>query len=221
MSETEAKKLLEPDGAWLESENPELFHILRALEGDAEAQQWLEMESPALGLFTHALRGDKKALKTFQEGAVPNLDDLFATFDSCDPVPWLCEKHPELHLVFTAAKGDEAALRRLKRKKAALARLAEALRKPYQAARNQDGAPGPETGGGEMADGAAADVGCLVGELHLRKGDFDKAVEAFTRAINTNPSADEYEGRARAYRALALLDERKAEELRNGDAGQG
>lgn len=218
MNETVEKKLLEPDGAWLERENPELYHILRALEGEAEAQQWLELESPALGLFTRALGGDRTALKAFQAGEVPNLEDLFATIDTCDPAPWLHEKHPELHLVFNAAKGDEADLRKLRRKKAGLARLAEALRGPYQAAQNEDGARQEAETDREAAlpDGTAAEVGCLVGELHLRKGDFTKAVEAFTRAIQTNPSADEYEGRARAYRELALLDERRAAELRNG-----
>jgi hypothetical protein len=61
---------------------------------------------------------------------------------------------------------------------------------------------------------AAADVSCLIGELHLSKGDYAKAVEAFTRAIDTRPTADAYHGRARALRALAALDERKSQELR-------
>ena len=41
-----------------------------------------------------------------------------------------------------------------------------------------------------------------------------KAIEAFTRALESNPTADVYEGRAQAYRALAEADERKARELR-------
>ncbi len=62
---------------------------------------------------------------------------------------------------------------------------------------------------------AAADVSLLIGELHLKQGEYVKAIEAFTRAIENDPkAADEYQGRARAYRALAAQDERKALELR-------
>jgi hypothetical protein len=62
---------------------------------------------------------------------------------------------------------------------------------------------GPAAGNREAADAA-----CLVAELHLRKGEFRKAVEAFTRAIEEGPTPDAYEGRAKAYRALAAEDER-------------
>ncbi len=60
---------------------------------------------------------------------------------------------------------------------------------------------------------AAADMSCLIGEMHLRKSDFPKAVEAFTRALATRPTADAYLGRARAYRGLAEADERQARDL--------
>ena len=71
----------------------------------------------------------------------------------------------------------------------------------------------------DMPEGAAADVSLLIGEMHLKAGEYTKAVEAFTRSIEANPAAaDEYEGRSRAYRALADEDERTARELR---AGQG
>ena len=56
--------------------------------------------------------------------------------------------------------------------------------------------------------------GCLIGELHLKNGDYQKAIEAFSRAIATNPTIDAYEGRARAHRALAIQDERNAQQLR-------
>ena len=63
--------------------------------------------------------------------------------------------------------------------------------------------------------GAAADVSLLVGEMHLKQGEYARAVEAFTRSIEADPkAADEYEGRARAYRALAAEDERRARQLR-------
>jgi tetratricopeptide (TPR) repeat protein len=57
---------------------------------------------------------------------------------------------------------------------------------------------------------SAADAACLVGELHLSKGEFEKAVQAFTQAIEGNPTADAYEGRAKAYFALAERDQRAA-----------
>ncbi len=59
-----------------------------------------------------------------------------------------------------------------------------------------------------------ADTACLVAEMHLSQGEYHKAVEAFTRAIAMNPTVDAYEGRARAYRALAAADEQVAQQLR-------
>jgi hypothetical protein len=66
----------------------------------------------------------------------------------------------------------------------------------------------------EDIDGSvAADTACLIGELHLSKGDYVKAVDAFSRAIQSAPTADAFEGRANAYRALADLDDRRAAKL--------
>jgi Plasmid pRiA4b ORF-3-like protein len=61
---------------------------------------------------------------------------------------------------------------------------------------------------------AGADAACLVGELHLSRGDYPNAIAAFTRAIENGSTVDAYEGRARAYRALAEADERQADQLR-------
>jgi hypothetical protein len=66
----------------------------------------------------------------------------------------------------------------------------------------------------DLSSTAAADAACLVGEMHLAHGDYEKAIQAFTQAIAGNPTADAYEGRARAYRALAERDERIALEKR-------
>jgi hypothetical protein len=66
----------------------------------------------------------------------------------------------------------------------------------------------------DLRGSAAADAACLIGEMHLRKGAPEKAVEAFTRALASRPTADAYEGRAKAYRALADHDEREARALR-------
>ena len=218
MSEQTAKSNGPGDG-WLREEYPDLYYMLRAVDGDPEALGWLELKSRGLALFTRAVGGDRKALKTLGSGQRLDLDDFYGTIDNCDVSPWLSDKHPELALLCAAIKGDDDALRRLKRKKASLAKLAQAVRGPYEEYRRRDpdalAAPTPAPDPGQaIPDGAAADVGCLIGELHLSQGDFAKAVEAFTRSIDNNPSADVYEGRARAYRALAAEDERRARELR-------
>jgi hypothetical protein len=78
------------------------------------------------------------------------------------------------------------------------------------AAENQEeGDPLPDT-----RESVTADTACLIGELHLSKGDYAKAVEAFSRSIHSSPTADAHEGRAKAYRALAEADERRADKLR-------
>jgi hypothetical protein len=60
----------------------------------------------------------------------------------------------------------------------------------------------------------ASDLACLVGELHLSRREYDKALAAFNRAIAVSPTADAYQGRANAYRALALEDEQRASVVR-------
>jgi hypothetical protein len=78
---------------------------------------------------------------------------------------------------------------------------------------NPDEIPGAAAGPQNISGEEAADVSCLIGELHLSKGDYPKAVEAFSRAIETRPTPDAHGGRARAYRALAARDERRAQDL--------
>jgi hypothetical protein len=74
--------------------------------------------------------------------------------------------------------------------------------------------PAAETGPEPLTGRAAADAACLVGEMHLGQANYHAAVEAFTRALDLSPTADAYEGRARAYRGLAAEDERAAQQLR-------
>jgi hypothetical protein len=59
-----------------------------------------------------------------------------------------------------------------------------------------------------------ADTACLVGELHLSKGEYHKAIAAFSRAIDVRPTIDAFQGRAKAYQALAAIDEQAAQQLR-------
>jgi tetratricopeptide (TPR) repeat protein len=79
---------------------------------------------------------------------------------------------------------------------------------------SQEEDPAEENAPEEFGPTATADAACLVGELHLSKGEYQKAVEAFTRAIENHPTADAYEERAKAYRGLAEADERQARELK-------
>ena len=126
---------------------------------------------------------------------------------NCQQAGWLAENHPALHAVFEAVKGDEGPLRRLKGKKPGLLKLARTVRAAGKGGDAEDAGTGP------AADGSAADMSCLVGELHLKKGEFGKAVEAFTRSLVAKPTTDAFEGRAKAYRGLAADDERRAREL--------
>jgi tetratricopeptide (TPR) repeat protein len=219
MSDNHDKQALTQDEAWLEQENPEIYYVLRGTRGDADALRWLEAKGDGLYLFTQAVRGDKHALERLHSGTPLELDDLFDTVCHCEVGHWLSEHAPELHLLFESVRGDEAALRRLRRKKASLARVAEAFRDLYRDYQCEDdgAAPEPDSPSGGMAEiteGAAADVGCLIGEMHLNNGEYEKAVEAFSRALEGTPTADAYEGRARAYRGLAEADERRALDLR-------
>jgi hypothetical protein len=68
----------------------------------------------------------------------------------------------------------------------------------------------------DIGKNEGADTACLVAELHLRQREYHKAIEAFTRAVENNPTVDAYEGRARAYRALAEQDELAAQKLLRG-----
>jgi hypothetical protein len=210
------------DDRWLERESPEVYYMLRAVEnGDKAAYDWLRERSSVLYLFTRAAAGDRTAAAAFGPGHPLDMDDLFGLIRHDDRAHWLGDRHPELHLLFDAVQGDEGALRRLKRKKACLGRLAEDVRaryRDYEAAPSEDAAPSSPDSVGDIPGAAAADVGCLIGELHLSKRDYSRAVEAFGRALEGTPTADAYEGRARAYRGLAECDERRALEIRRATA---
>jgi tetratricopeptide (TPR) repeat protein len=214
-----------PDG-WLREEHPDLYYMLQAVDGDAEALDWLAYRSPGLQLFTRALAGDADALARLDSDDPIDLDDLFGHLDNSlnggSWTPWLREHRPDWALLFEAIRGDVEAMTQLEGK-ADLIDLARAVHRRYDLFRQQ----GPHdefadypTEEDPFANGAAADMGCLVGEMHLKKGDYHRAVEAFSRSLATTPSPDVFEGRARAYRALALRDERRAREMRR-QAGNG
>ncbi len=52
-------KTLSPDIAWLEKDDPEIYHLLRGLEQDVDALRWLNRKGEGLYLFAKALDGDK------------------------------------------------------------------------------------------------------------------------------------------------------------------
>jgi tetratricopeptide (TPR) repeat protein len=194
--------------AWLEQAYPQVHYMLLALEGQALALDWLKENSRGVGLLTRALTGRKKALAELHAEEPAELDDLFELLDSEDLCDWLKERQPEVHLLFKAIKDDGPALAELKKARPGRAKLALVVRETYahhlQEVRD----------GKDLVGEAAADMACLTGEMLLKEGKYDKAIEAFTRAIEGRPSADLYEERARAYRGLAERDERRAVELR-------
>jgi tetratricopeptide (TPR) repeat protein len=167
------------------------------------------------------LAGEKAALADLRELEDLELEYLQGAVLNCSQVSWLAERSAELALFFEALQGQEASLKRLKRKKASLARLAvqvgEILKRLASDPDKQGGEDKDDKGQVLYTEGATADVGLLVGEEHLRQHEYARAVEAFTRSLRTNPSADAYEGRARAYHALALADEARARALRDYD----
>jgi tetratricopeptide (TPR) repeat protein len=195
--------------SWLEQAYPQMHYLVLALDGDRGAAGWLEANSHGVALFTHALAGEHRALGSLQNGAAEELDDLFEVIDNDDLASWLEERRPELHLLFEAIKGDDGALGQLKTKRLAYARLVPALREVHDRFLLKTRAPHEQTEGG-----AVADMGCLIGEMHLRQAEYEKAIEAFTRAIETQPAPDLFEGRARAYRGLAERDESAAALMR-------
>lgn len=215
MKDNSTTKTPETNLDWLRLDDPEIYHLLRALDGDLDALRWLKLRGDGLFLFVEALTGAREAVESLEAQPSDKLADLFDTIAHCDVEDWLNENHPELHRLFEFVRGDDTALRGLKHKKITYKRVAEIMRAKYRDYRDEDGetAAAVEKDGKTSAarpEGAAADVGCLIGEMHLQNQDYLKAIEAFSRAIDNDPTPDAYTGRARAYRALALLDDQAA-----------
>src|SRR5262249_3745176 len=148
----------------LERECPEAWHMLRAVEGDEASLDWLKAKSTALYLFTRAVAGDRRAAAAFMHGHPLDLDDLCGLIRHYDLAHWLGDRHPELLLLLEATQGDAGARRRLKRRKAGLARLAEAVGALYQEWQQAESPPetSPSTDGeAEVSGAAAADLSCL------------------------------------------------------------
>lgn len=208
-------KTAESDLTWLHNDEPEIYHLLLALNGDLDGLRWLRKHGDGLFLFVEALSGAREAVETLEAHPPAKLVDLFDTISHCEVEEWLSENHPELHALFAFVRGDDAALKGIKQKRAILKRVAEILRAKYQDNHEEDtDGAAPSDGTATLPEGAAADVGCLIGEMHLQNRDYHKAIEAFSRAIANDATPDAHAGRARAYRALAAVDDHAASELR-------
>jgi tetratricopeptide (TPR) repeat protein len=194
---------------WLEQAYPQVHHLLLALDGDELARDWLKENSQGVSLLVRALQGKPKALAALHAGEPAEMDDLFDLIDNDDLTRFLDERRPDLARLFQAIRigrtpthpnGGRPEHRR----------LAGVVHDLYQLWCNSRSGERP------IDNGSASDVGCLIGEMHLKAGEYEKAIEAFTRAIATKAEADLYEGRASAFRALADADERNALKLRHG-----
>jgi tetratricopeptide (TPR) repeat protein len=196
----------------LPEENPRAYFALKAIEGNDRALGWLKKHHQGLYLFARAWTGDLRAFKALRSTPSLDLEDLFEAIADDELAPYLRKRLPDLHLLFAAVKGDPQAARQLerKRRKPPLSEIAQVLETMYENRVDEDERPGPEA----ISENAAADMSCLIGDLHMKNGELEKAVDAFSRAIDNRPTVDAYEGRARAYRALADEDERTARELR-------
>src|SRR5579875_4196020 len=167
-SDNTSPTTLDADLAWLKNDEPEIYHLLLALDGDLDALRWLKRHGDGLFLFVEALTGAKEAVDMLQAHPAGKLVDLFDTIAHCDVEEWLSEKHPELHALFAYVRGDGTALKEVRNKKAIFKRVAEIVREKYQNYHDEDAdgaissAKAPS-----LQEGAAADVGCLLGEMHL------------------------------------------------------
>lgn len=199
--------------SWLEQAFPQIHFLLLALDGEEIAARWLADNSHGVALLTRALAGEKQALAGLENGHGADLDDLFELIDNEDLCAWLRERRPEVNLLFAAIKGNEESRLHLQHRKPMFAKLVPSLRKVHDRFLERS-----RNGHSVIEDDAMADMGCLIGEMHLKQAEYEKAVDAFTRAIDAHPAADVFEGRARAYRLLAERDENAATLLRQRQA---
>lgn len=190
--------------------DPVMQQLLNYLDGHHEGLDWLAQNRPGLASLLRALAGGPRARQKLQSLSSTGWDEVFEAIASDELEPHLLQHHQEEHSLFAAVKGDEEALKSLKKHKPSYLLLVDIIREAHE----RSLAPTSVAEVEDEAPGDAADVGCLIGEMHLSKGEYHRAVEAFSRAIENQPSADALDGRARALRALAELDEALAREMR-------
>lgn len=188
--------------------DPAIAQFLQALDHQRRAHNWLENNNNGLARFVRALDGGPRARTKLRQLTQSEWDEVLEVIGDDALNQELLDRHSEVHLLFEAVRGDEKAMELLKKHRPAFYSVAQIVREANeQAVATTNGKLVSE----HIEHSAAADVGCLIGELHLSRGEYHKAVAAFTRAIDNEPTPDVYEGRARAYRALAEEDERRAQ----------
>jgi len=183
-------------------------HFLEAIRGERDDLKWLDEQRPGLALFVRALDGGPKAREKLHTLTSQQWEDLFAVISDEEVYRELARELADVAALIDAVRGDDGVLGHLHRQKPSFAEIATLIREANEKA------VAPGDGDGQLDGTAASDVGCLIGELHLERGEYHKAVEAFTRAIENQPCPDVYLGRARAYQALAAMDEEQALALR-------
>src|SRR5262249_3599817 len=102
--------------------------LLPPLDGRKEALAWLETHRHGLAVFARALANGRKALENLRTMSAAEWDHLFELVcdDGLDEA--VQDKHPDVHQLFEAVKGDDEALARLQRKRPSYARLVGTIR---------------------------------------------------------------------------------------------
>src|SRR5262249_12287468 len=149
--------------SWLEEAYPAMHHMLLALDGDERALAWLGDNAVGVDVLARAMIGKRKALAELHADDPAELDDLFELVDNEDVCAWLEGRRPDVALLFAAIRGEGSALASLKRRRPALGRLALVVRDLHEKQVQNNG-------NGAIEGEAAADMGCLIGEMHLAKG---------------------------------------------------
>jgi hypothetical protein len=191
--------------------DPVMQQLLKSLDGDHEGLDWLDRNRPGLACLLRALAGGPRARDRMHRLTPGEWDEIFELTASEELEPHLLRHHPEEHSLFAAVMGDEDAKKLLRKHRPSYLLLADIIRKAHE--RSLAAARRAESNG-RINGSESADVSCLIGEKHLAAGDFHRAIDAFSRSIESEPTADALEGRARAYHALAILDETLARALR-------
>lgn len=191
--------------------DPAAHHFEEAICGDHASEKWLAEHRPGLAALADALEGGPRRRAKLPSLTQEQWEEIFEAIGNDQLYQELQKRRTDVAGLFDAVKGDAQALLTLQKHKPSFVKIVAMVRRASEQFVD-DGNGGGD--GKAIEESAAADVGCLVGEMHLAKHEYHKAIEAFTRAIENEPTADAFEGRARAYSALALLDETRARELR-------
>src|SRR5436309_3319028 len=94
-----------------------LQQFLTSLDGENGGLAWLEQHRPGLACLVRALEGGPKARQKLKDLPPPKWDEIFEVIASEELEQHLFASHQEERSLFAAVKGDEDALKRLRRHK--------------------------------------------------------------------------------------------------------